>query len=388
MIRAHGGRLINRMAGESDIETLEAEAATLPTLVLNHREVSDVALIANGAMSPLEGFMTQDEYRSVIDRCRLPLGLPWTIPVTLSVKDEEIARGRPPFRAGLQNTVGETIGIMDVEDIFEFDKKTEAEAVLLTHDSAHPGVRYLDELGRFYAGGQITLFGQILDDPRFANYTLDPRECRILFKAKGWERVVAFETRHPIHRGHEYLQKCALEGVDGLLTHPIVSDPQPGDIPAEVRVQCYLAMMNNYFPPDRVTLSLLPAAMRYAGPREAIFHAILEKNYGCTHFIVGRDHAGIGSYYGRYDAHRIFDEYEPGELDIIPVMFDEAFYCQRCQGMASQKTCAHDEIDRVFLSGTKVRELLEAGDKLPVELTRREVAEILERHYASPKARR
>ena len=387
MIRAHGGRLINRMAGESKIESLVTEAGTLPALVLNRREAADAALIANGAMSPLEGFMTLDEYKSVIERRRLPLGLPWTIPITLSVKDVEIAKRQTPVRAALQTSDGGTVGIMNVTDIYEFDKKKEAEAVLLTHDNAHPSVRYLNGLGRFYAGGQITLFERVLDDTRFANYTLDPRECRILFKTKGWERVVAFETRHPIHRGQEYLQKCALEGVDGLLTHPIMGEPRPGDIPAEVRMQCYLAMMNNYFPPDRVALSLLPAAMRYAGPREAIFHAILEKNYGCTHFIVGRDHAGIGSFYGRYDAHRIFDDYEPGELDIVPIMFDEAFYCQRCHGFGSQKTCAHDDEDRMFLSGTRVRELLEARQKLPIELARPEVAKILEDHYTQPQTK-
>jgi len=383
MITAHGGRLINRMSKEDDTKSLIAEAATLPAMVLNRREVSDLALIANGAMSPLEGFMTSNEYKSVLENRRLALGLPWTIPVTLSVKDDAITERQTPFRAALQNRAGDILGIMDVEEVFEFDKKHEAESVLLTSDDAHPGVQYLNGLGSHYAGGKITLFDKVHDDPAFANFLLDPKECRVLFKAKGWERVVAFQTRNPIHRAHEYLQKCALEAVDGLLIHPIMGETKSDDIPAETRMQCYLAMMNNYFPKERVALSILPAAMRYAGPREAIFHAILRKNYGCTHFIVGRDHAGVGSYYGTYDAQRIFDDFEPGELGIIPLMFEHSFYCKKCLGMASQKTCAHDKEDRVFLSGTKVREMLDSGEKLPVEFTRREVAEILEGHHAT-----
>jgi sulfate adenylyltransferase len=383
MIRAHGGRLINRMAQPGDLKDLRREAATLPTLILNRRELSDLGLIASGAMSPLEGFMTRDDYRSVLERRRLSLGLPWTIPVTLSIKDKTTAAMRPPFRAALAERDGQSLGIMDVEDIYEFDKKHEAQSVLLTTDAAHPGVQYLNELGEYYAGGKVTVFEKIVDDERFISHMLSPKESRVLFKAKGWERVVAFQTRNPIHRAHEYLQKCALESVDGLLIHPIMGETKSDDIPADLRMQCYLAMMNHYFPKDRVALSILPAAMRYAGPREAIFHAILRKNYGCTHFIVGRDHAGVGSYYGTYDAQRIFDDFEPDELEITPVMFDHAFYCKKCLGMASQKTCAHGDADRVALSGTKVRQILNEGEKLPIEFTRREIAEILETFYAS-----
>jgi len=351
--------------------------------VLNRREISDLGLIANGAMSPLEGFMTREEYMNVLERRRLPLGLPWTIPITLSVKDEAVAAMHPPFRAALADTEKNVLAIIDVEDVYEFDKKHEAQMVLLATDDAHPGVQYLNGLGRFYAGGKVTVLETIVDDERFTNHMLSPKECRVLFKAKGWDRVVAFQTRNPIHRAHEYLQKCALEAVDGLLIHPIMGETKSDDIPAELRMQCYLSMMNHYFPKERVALSILPAAMRYAGPREAILHAILRKNYGCTHFIVGRDHAGVGSYYGTYDAQRIFDEFEPGELEITPIMFDHAFYCKKCLGMASQKTCAHGDTDRVALSGTRVRQILQEGEKLPIEFTRREVAEILESFYAS-----
>ncbi|MEE9270853.1 MAG: sulfate adenylyltransferase [Candidatus Krumholzibacteria bacterium] len=381
MIRAHGGRLINRKADDKTREALLKEARELPAITLNRREFSDLGLIANGAMSPLEGFMTCGEYDSVLDRMRLPLGLPWTIPVTLSVKDKAVAAMTAPFRAALRSKDGAVVAVMDVTDLYKYDKAREAEKVLLTTDHAHPGVQYLNTLGDTYAGGPITLVADLVDDKRFGNYLLEPRESRVLFKTKGWERVVAFQTRNPIHRAHEYLQKCALESVDGLLIHPIMGETKSDDIPAEVRMDCYLSMMNNYFPKERVALSILPAAMRYAGPREAVFHAIVRKNYGCTHFIVGRDHAGVGNYYGTYDAQKIFDEFEPGELEITPVFFDHAFFCKKCMGMASHKTCAHDKSDRVFLSGTKVREMLQAGEKLPVEFTRREVAAVLEDFY-------
>jgi sulfate adenylyltransferase len=371
------------MASDEERTTLMAEAAGLPKMILNRRELSDVALIANGAMSPLEGFMNHEEYESVLERKRLPLGIPWTIPITLSVKDDDIAKMNTPFRAALATRKGDIVGIMDVSGFFRIDKKHEAEKVLLTSDEAHPGVQYLNTLGDRYAGGRVTLFEKIKDDEGFDNFLLEPKETRILFKAKGWERVVAFQTRNPIHRAHEYLQKCALEMVDGLLIHPIMGETKSDDIPADVRLECYTSLMNNYFPSDRVALSILPAAMRYAGPREAIFHAILRKNYGCTHFIVGRDHAGVGNYYGTYDAQLIFNEFEPGELEITPINFEHAFYCKKCQAMASQKTCAHDKEERVFLSGTKVREMLQNGDKLPDEFTRREVAEVLESHYMS-----
>jgi sulfate adenylyltransferase len=371
------------MASDEERTTLMAEAAGLPKMILNRRELSDVALIANGAMSPLEGFMNHEEYESVLERKRLPLGIPWTIPITLSVKDDDIAKMNTPFRAALATRKGDIVGIMDVSGFFRNDKKHEAEKVLLTSDEAHPGVQYLNTLGDRYAGGRVTLFEKIKDDEGFDNFLLEPKETRILFKAKGWERVVAFQTRNPIHRAHEYLQKCALEMVDGLLIHPIMGETKSDDIPADVRLECYTSLMNNYFPSDRVALSILPAAMRYAGPREAIFHAILRKNYGCTHFIVGRDHAGVGNYYGTYDAQLIFNEFEPGELEITPINFEHAFYCKKCQAMASQKTCAHDKEERVFLSGTKVREMLQNGDKLPDEFTRREVAEVLESHYMS-----
>jgi sulfate adenylyltransferase len=382
MIRPHGGRLVNRYADEKGTRTILGSIAELPAIDLNRRETSDAGLIANGAMSPLDGFMTRADYESVIERRRLSLGLPWTIPITLSLKNGTLAGKKPPFRAALRTEEGDVIGVIDVEDIYTVDHGREAERVLLTRDAGHPGVQYLQTIPDTYVGGEITLIKRVIDDDRFMRYLLEPKETRVLFKAKGWKKVVAFQTRNPIHRAHEYLQKCALEAVDGLLIHPIMGETKKDDIPAEVRMECYLAMMTHYFPKDRVALSILPAAMRYAGPSEAIFHAIVRKNYGCTHFIVGRDHAGVGNYYGTYDAQEIFHRFEPGELEITPIMFEHAFYCKKCQGMASFKTCAHDKSERMNLSGTKVREMLNAGEKLPDEFTRREVAAILEGYYS------
>jgi len=383
MIRPHGGRLINRYADGNERGAISEMLRELPVLDLNRRETSDAGLIANGAMSPLQGFMTRAEYESVLDRRRLPLGLPWTIPITLALKDKALADKKPPYRAALRTEEGKLIGVIDVEDVYRVDHTHEAERVLLTTDAAHPGVQYLQSIPDTCVGGEITLVEKVIDDERFTNYLLEPKETRVLFKARGWKKIVAFQTRNPIHRAHEYLQKCALEAVDGLLIHPITGETKKDDIPADVRMECYLAMINHYFPKNRVALSILPAAMRYAGPSEAIFHAIVRKNYGCTHFIVGRDHAGVGNYYGTYDAQEIFYEFEPGELEITPIMFDHAFFCRTCQGMASLKTCAHDKSAHVNLSGTRVRELLKAGEKLPDEFTRREVAAILEKYYES-----
>jgi sulfate adenylyltransferase len=382
MIRAHGGQLVNRVAAENERAAVIEKAKDLPAITLNRRELSDLALIAIGAMSPLEGFMVRDEYESVLETKRLPLGLPWTIPVTLSVKETAVSRMKPPFEAALRDESAAIIGIMEVTDVFRFDKQREAEKILLATDDAHPGVQYLRSLSDTYAGGPVTLFQRIIDD-QFERFHLEPRETRILFKSKGWDRVVAFQTRNPIHRAHEYLLKCALEMVDGLLIHPIMGETKADDIPAEVRMACYQTIMDNYFPRDRVALSVFPAAMRYAGPREAIFHAILRKNYGCTHFIVGRDHAGVGNYYGTYDAQNIFYEFEPGELEITPMMFEHAFYCTKCKTMSSPKTCPHGRDDHLHLSGTKVREMLAKGESLPEEFTRKEVAEVLERYYHS-----
>ena len=380
MIDPHGGRLVNRLAADNISSDLRKAATDFPVIELNNREMSDLTLIANGAMSPLEGFMCQDEYEHVLDHMRLPGGLPWALPVTLSVKTDEVAEMTAPFMAALRSPGGETVGVMTVEQVYKVDHESEAQRALLTTDPAHPGVQYLERISRTYAGGKVWLLERPVHAP-FQEHDLDPVQTRALFVEKGWERVVAFQTRNPIHRAHEYLIKCALEMVDGALIHPAMGETKAGDIPAEVRMECYRALLDNYFPADHVALSIFPYAMRYAGPREAIHHAILRQNYGCTHFIVGRDHAGVGDYYGTYDAQKIFGNFEAGELGITPIMFEHSFYCRKTQGMASQKTTTSAREDRVFLSGTRVRELLDAGESLPEEFTRSEISAILEAYY-------
>ena len=376
MIHPHGGRLVNRMVSGEEREGFAREAPDLPAVALNQRELADLEMIATGAMSPLEGFMGEADYRSAIESMRLANGLVWAIPVVLSAKTEEHKKLTRGDRVSLLDDAGRALAVMDVADCYEADHDYEAQMVLRTNDEAHPGVQYLRSISPVYVGGTIHMIRRP-EHKDFTRYRLEPKETRVLFATKGWNRVVAFQTRNPIHRAHEYLQKCALEVCDGLLIHPLVGETKSDDIPADVRMRCYEELMERYYPKDRVVLSVFPAAMRYAGPREAIFHALVRKNYGCTHFIVGRDHAGVGSYYGTYDAHAIFGEFDPQEIDITPLFFDHAFYCRTCGNMASTKTCPHGKEDHVFLSGTKVREMLAAGELPPVEFTRPEVAKLL-----------
>jgi len=376
MIHPHGGRLVNRVVSGEEREGFAREAPDLPGVALNQRELADLEMIATGAMSPLEGFMGEADYRSAIESMRLANGLVWAIPVVLSAKTEEhkkLARGD---RVSLLDDAGRALAVMDVSDRYEADHDYEAQMVLRTNDEAHPGVQYLQSISPVHLGGTVHMIRRP-EHKDFTRYRLEPKETRVLFATKGWNRVAAFQTRNPIHRAHEYLQKCALEVCDGLLIHPLVGETKSDDIPADVRMRCYEELMERYYPRDRVVLSVFPAAMRYAGPREAIFHALVRKNYGCTHFIVGRDHAGVGSYYGTYDAHAIFGEFDPQEIDITPLFFDHAFYCRTCGNMATTKTCPHGKEDHVFLSGTKVREMLAAGELPPAEFTRPEVAKLL-----------
>ena len=375
-IEPHGGTLINRMVDGETKNTLEQKARGLEQVTINSREISDLEMIATGGLSPLEGFMTRQDYASVVDFMRLKNGLPWTIPITLSIARKDAERLKEGNDVALINEQETLLGILHLEEKYGFDKEHEAQQVLRTTDEKHPGVQYLKSIGDVYLGGKISLINRPAH-AEFLNYRLDPRETRALFKQKGWKRIVAFQTRNPIHRAHEYIQKCALEVTDALLVHPLMGDTKQDDIPGQVRMACYEALLGKYYPDTRSMLSIFPAAMRYAGPREAIFHALARKNYGCTHFIVGRDHAGVGNYYGTYDAHYIFDEFSPAEIGITPLFFDHTFYCKTCEGMASSKTCPHDAGHHVFLSGTKVREMLQQGEVPPMEFTRPEVAEIL-----------
>jgi sulfate adenylyltransferase len=376
MIHPHGGSLVNRLVSGDEREHLAREAASLPKLSLNQRELADLEMIASGAMSPLEGFMTEPDYRNVVDSMRLSSRLVWSIPVVLAAKADEhrdLSRGD---RLALLDEAGHALAVMDVADVYSVDHDHEAQMVLRTNDEAHPGVQYLRSVTNVYIGGSVRMIRRP-DHREFVRHRLEPKETRVLFATRGWNRICAFQTRNPIHRAHEYLQKCALEVTDGLLIHPLVGETKSDDIPADVRMSCYEALIEKYYPKERVVLSVFPAAMRYAGPREAIFHALVRKNYGCTHFIVGRDHAGVGSYYGTYDAHAIFGEFQSQEIDITPLFFDHAFFCRTCGNMATTKTCPHGKEEHVFLSGTKVREMLANGELPPPEFTRPEVAQLL-----------
>ncbi len=378
--RPHGGKLVKRVLEGEARERWLARAEALPRVALDSRQLSDVELIAVGAFSPLEGFMGRRDYESVLVHERLASGLPWTIPVTHAVTQDQVRQIGRAEEVALTDSQGQVVAAMELQEVFQYDREREARCVLLTTSDQHPGVRYLRSLGDYCLAGPIYLLRRIDRGP-FADHTLDPKETRFLFEHRGWRTIVAFQTRNPVHRAHEYILRCALEIVDGLLLHPLMGETRGEDVPAEVRLRCYLSLMRNYLPVHRAVLSLYPAAMRYAGPREAIFHAIARKNYGCTHFIVGRDHAGVGNFYGPYDAKKKLLEVDPAELGITPIFFDATFYCKRCGQVASEKTCSHGPSDRLILSGTKVRELLRNGQELPVEFTRPEVAEILREAY-------
>ena len=371
MIAPHGGLLVDLVAGAGREAELRARAGGLPRIVLTARQLSDLDLLAIGALSPLEGFMGESDYTSVVADMRLANGLVWSIPVTLAVDRANVPRDDGEI--ALYDEAGELRAILNLRERFAYDKTREAREVYGTADGAHPGVAAIYAQGDVLLGGPVTVFRTIETDP----YRLTPAQTRAEFAARGWRTIVGFQTRNPVHRAHEYIQKCALELVDGLLLHPLVGETKADDIPADVRMQCYRVLLDNYYPADRVLLAAMPASMRYAGPREAAFHALIRKNYGCTHFIVGRDHAGVGTYYGTYDAQKLMDSIAPADLGIIPLKFENSFYCHSCAGMASEKTCPHGADARVSLSGSAVRTMLLAGESPPPEFSRPEVARIL-----------
>jgi sulfate adenylyltransferase len=376
-IAPHGGTLVDLRAKGGDAESLAEEAGHLPKIVPNERELSDLEMLAVGALSPLTGFQGERDYHSILDTMHLENGLAWAIPVVLSVQETDLhAIGGASSIALTPTDAAAPIAVLRITEQFKRDKHKEATSVYRTDDVEHPGVKALYDAGDHCVAGTLEVVA-LPTHADFTNYRLTPSETRDAFAQRGWRTVVGFQTRNPIHRAHEYIQKCALEIVDGLLVHPLVGATKSDDVPPDVRMRCYEALFAEYYPHDRAMIAVFPAAMRYAGPREAIWHAIARKNYGCTHFIVGRDHAGVGSYYGTYDAQKIFEEFEADELGITPLMFEHSFWCNRCEGMASPKTCPHQEDDRVSLSGTKVREMLRRGERPPQEFSRSEVADIL-----------
>ena len=375
LIPPHGGSLVDRMATSAEAATLAEQAKSLPKQALGMRPLSDLEMIAVGAFSPITGFMTSTDYKSVVNDMHLAGGLPWSLPVVLATTRES-ARAYEGKQIALTDEAGTALAIMDVQEAFDYDKQDEARKVYGTDEDKHPGVAAVYAQEEVLIGGPVGVF-QRQQHSEFLEHRRDPKETRAVFEERGWKTIVGFQTRNPVHRAHEYIQKCAMETVDGLLLHPLVGATKDDDIPAGVRMACYETLLKGYYPANRVLLSVFPAAMRYAGPREAIFHALVRKNYGCSHFIVGRDHAGVASYYGTYDAQQIFREFQPGELGITPMYFDNSFFCKICASMATAKTCPHTPDNHVSLSGTRVREMLAEGTIPPVEFSRPEVAQIL-----------
>lgn len=375
-VSPHGGVLIQRVVREEQKRSILQELPHIRRITIDEWTMCDIECIATGVFSPLTGFMVEEDYNSVVNDLRLANGLIWSLPITFSVDQDLSEQLVIGDKVALQGPDLRVYALLTVRDKYQPDREHEAQAVYGTTDLKHPGVARLFQKPKTNLGGEL----DVIERPilrEFSDVYFTPAETRRMFKERGWKRVVGFQTRNPIHRAHEYIQKAALETVDGLFVHPLVGETKKGDIPAKLRLKSYYALLENYFPRGRVLLGVFPAAMRYAGPREAVFHALVRKNYGCTHFIVGRDHAGVGDFYGTYDAQNIFDQFDEEEIGLTPLFFEHSFFCRICSGIVTYKTCPHHSSEHFYLSGTKLRQLLNDGDSLPPEMIRPEVADVL-----------
>ena len=372
-----GGTLIDRVVDDAKGAELKAAASDLPAITVSPAEVWDLKLIATGGYSPLKGFIGEQDYASVIEKGHLADGNPWTVPITLSVSETSL---KPGDKAALKDEQDNLLGAIHVSEVFARRLEPESQGVFQTTDEKHPGVARIKNAGQTLVAGDVDVLPDALPaDEQGMIYR--PADVRAEIEKRGWKTVVAFQTRNPIHRAHEHLIRVAMETADGLLIHPLVGETKEGDIPADVRTECYRTLIDKYFPAERVILAALPAPMRYAGPKEAIHHALMRRNHGATHFIVGRDHAGVGDYYGTYDAQKIFETYD--DLGITNMNFEHSFWCKGVGGYATQKTSPFGPEERIFISGTKMREMLGKGELPPPEIARPEIAEILSKYYQS-----
>lgn len=386
LVPPHGGKLSPLLVtDEQESKALSSIAKSLRAIQLNSKSESDVIMMATGAYSPLKGFMSQEDYRGVRDDMRMSDGLLWPIPVTLPVESDLAARMQIGEKISLLSEESkEVMAIMTIEEIFDYDKNEEAREVFATTDRSHPGVEKIYQQGDKYLAGPVSVLSECGYPETYSEFAR-PAETRELFIEKGWRTVAAFQTRNPIHRSHEYLTKVALELCDGLLIHPVVGKLKAGDIPAKVRMDCYHAMMDHYYNKERTELKVYPIEMLYGGPREAILHAIIRQNFGCSHMIIGRDHAGVADFYGAFEAQEIFETLKPHDLHLKPINMDWTFWCYKCETIVSAKTCPHEHEDHLMISGTKLRDMLASGDRPPVEFSRPEVINILSAYYSERK---
>ena len=385
LVPPHGSPVLRPLLLEGDaLDEERRRAAALPGLRVSSRERGDILMLGIGAFTPLDGFMTQADWRGVCDRMQMADGLFWPIPITLSASRAEADAIAPGTHVALLDPDdGHCLATMEVREKYAIDKGHECVRIYRTVDPEHPGVRMVMSQPEVNLAGPIRVLSQGGFPEKYGDLYMTPAQTRMLFTSYGWSRIAAFQTRNPMHRSHEYLAKIAVEVCDGVLVHSLLGALKPGDIPAEVRTRAIGALARNYFVPSTVVQAGYPLDMRYAGPREALLHALFRQNYGCSHLIVGRDHAGVGSYYGPFDAHRIFDEIPPGALETKALCIDVAFWCYRCGGMASGRTCPHGDADRLQVSGTQLRSWLSEGHDVPPEFSRPEVLEILRAYYAS-----